>query len=261
MSDALEQVDIPPPVIWKPVQLWTGKQIISVLLRPNKSCPVLINLETKCRNQIKMEGLTNANTPFDPCMDRFDGHLVIRNSELLCGCIDKSIIGDGNKRSMFYVAMRDYGPDEAARCMNRVAKLAARWLANQGFSIGIDDVQPGEQLRKAKEIMIDEGYATCDELIETYKSGKLATDPGSTEEQTLENKVSGVLSRIREDLYQVCAKELDKYNAPLNMSLCGSKGSKINVSQMIACVGQQILNGSRVPNGFGDRSLPHFPKY
>lgn len=39
-----------------------------------------------------------------------------------------------------------------------------------------------------------------------------------------------------------------------------SPGSKINVSQMVACVGQQIIAGHRVPNGFGDRSLPHFPK-
>jgi DNA-directed RNA polymerase III subunit RPC1 len=37
-------------------------------------------------------------------------------------------------------------------------------------------------------------------------------------------------------------------------------GSKINVSQMVACVGQQIIAGSRVPNGFQDRSLPHFKK-
>jgi DNA-directed RNA polymerase III subunit RPC1 len=44
------------------------------------------------------------------------------------------------------------------------------------------------------------------------------------------------------------------------MSLCGSKGSKINVSQMVACVGQQIISGERIPDGFGDRSLPHFPK-
>lgn len=35
-------------------------------------------------------------------------------------------------------------------------------------------------------------------------------------------------------------------------------GSFINISQMIACVGQQALNGKRVPNGFDDRSLPHF---
>lgn len=27
---------------------------------------------------------------------------------------------------------------------------------------------------------------------------------------------------------------------------------------MIACVGQQVVNGQRMPNGFVDRSLPHF---
>lgn len=30
---------------------------------------------------------------------------------------------------------------------------------------------------------------------------------------------------------------------------------------MIACVGQQALNGKRVPNGFENRSLPHFEHY
>src|SRR5260370_20847589 len=37
-------------------------------------------------------------------------------------------------------------------------------------------------------------------------------------------------------------------------------GSVINVCQMAACVGQQIIAGHRVPDGFQDRSLPHFPK-
>ena len=45
------------------------------------------------------------------------------------------------------------------------------------------------------------------------------------------------------------------------MALCGSKGSNINISQMIACVGQQALNGKRVPNGFEDRALPHFERH
>jgi len=48
-------------------------------------------------------------------------------------------------------------------------------------------------------------------------------------------------------------------NSPLIMSQCGSKGSPINISQMVACVGQQSVGGRRAPNGFLDRSLPHFP--
>lgn len=45
------------------------------------------------------------------------------------------------------------------------------------------------------------------------------------------------------------------------MAVCGSKGSFINISQMIACVGQQAISGKRVPNGFEDRSLPHFERH
>ena len=39
------------------------------------------------------------------------------------------------------------------------------------------------------------------------------------------------------------------------------KGSFINISQMIACVGQQAISGKRIPNGFEDRSLPHFSRH
>ena len=55
-------------------------------------------------------------------------------------------------------------------------------------------------------------------------------------------------------------KELSRNNSPLIMANSGSKGSKINVSQMVAVVGQQVIAGKRVPDGFDDRSLPHFPK-
>ena len=38
-------------------------------------------------------------------------------------------------------------------------------------------------------------------------------------------------------------------------------GSFINISQMIACVGQQAISGKRIPNGFEDRALPHFKRH
>jgi hypothetical protein len=39
---------------------------------------------------------------------------------------------------------------------------------------------------------------------------------------------------------------------------CGSKGSAINIAQMVACVGQQSVGGKRCFNGFKQRTLPHF---
>ena len=270
MEDANQMIEIPNPAIMKPVQLWTGKQIFGVLLKPNQSSNINVNLETRCRtfgkdvkdrhNVAFGVSKTAAGHSFHSSFCPNDGFLVIHNSEIMSGVVDKAIIGDGNKKSMFYVVMRDFGVEAAAACMNKIAKLSARWLANQGFSIGIDDVQPGERLRKEKEVTVVKGYSDCDQAIQLSKDGGLPNAPGCNQEKTLESKLSGILSKIRDDVGQVCFQELNKYNAPLIMSLCGSKGSKINVSQMVACVGQQIISGERIPDGFGDRSLPHFPK-
>jgi DNA-directed RNA polymerase II subunit RPB1 len=41
----------------------------------------------------------------------------------------------------------------------------------------------------------------------------------------------------------------------------GSKGSDLNISQMISCLGQQNVDGKRIPYGFEHRTLPHFTKF
>lgn len=45
------------------------------------------------------------------------------------------------------------------------------------------------------------------------------------------------------------------------MSLCGSKGNPLNLSQMIGCVGQQTVGGKRIAYGFLERTLPHFARH
>ncbi|KAJ3348238.1 hypothetical protein HDU83_001425 [Entophlyctis luteolus] len=263
MFDALVDVELPPPTVLKPIQLWTGKQVFSVLLKPNRSMAINVNLETKCRTFEKPKPVSGSKLhpkTLDSSMCPNDGFLVILNSDIMSGVVDKSIIGAENKKSLFYTVLRDYGAVASANCMNRVAKLSARWIANQGFSIGIDDVQPGDVLKREKESLVVGGYAKCDELIQMRQNGQLPTGPGMNEDQTLEREISRVLSGLRDSVGNWCITELNKYNAPLIMTLCGSKGSKINVSQMVALVGQQIISGSRIPDGFIDRSLPHFPK-
>jgi DNA-directed RNA polymerase II subunit RPB1 len=46
-----------------------------------------------------------------------------------------------------------------------------------------------------------------------------------------------------------------------NMIKAGSKGSDVNVSQMVATLGQQAIEGKRIPNGFQHRTLPHFKRF
>lgn len=253
MLEGKGHLDLPPPAILKPVALWTGKQLFSILIRPNKKSPVKVNLDAKCREYMPQAGRA-------PDMCPNDGWLVIRNSEVMCGLMDKSTVGAGKKDSIFYIILRDYGPEEAAGAMNRLARLCARALTNRGFSIGVGDVFPINNLTENKDKLVEDAYKKCDELIATYKAGKLEKAPGCNQEQTLENMISGLLSKVRSEAGDRCVDSLSRNNAPLTMAKSGSKGSAINVAQMTACVGQQIIGGSRVADGFQDRTLPHFHK-
>lgn len=44
------------------------------------------------------------------------------------------------------VITTDFSARAAAAVMNRLAKLSARFVGEQGFSIGIDDVTPAHEL-------------------------------------------------------------------------------------------------------------------
>lgn len=246
-------IDIPPPVIWKPQALWTGKQVFNLLMRPNKQSRVLVNLDAEGKQFKPVNGRAKD-------LDENDAYLVIRNSEVMCGVMDKSTVGDGKKDSVFYVMMRDFGPSHAVQGMNRLAKLSARWLSNEGFSLGINDVTPGDVLKEKKQALIVEAYAKCDTLIKQFQEGKLERDAGCDQEKTMENRIGGILSGVRQAAGEICFEELSRWNAPLLMAKCGSKGSNINVSQMVASVGQQMIGGARVADGFHHRTLPHFPK-
>ena len=236
MGDALLSVDLPTPAIVAPVELWTGKQVFSVLIRPKASDQIFVNLEVAEKQYTK-------NDARAMCPE--DGYVTIQNSEIVSGQLGKATLGSGNKAGLFYVLNSEYGAAVAATAMNRVAKLSARWLGQRGFSVGIDDVTPGHVLQTEKARVVARGYADCDARIAAYKKGTLALQPGCDAEQTLEAEVLGILSTVRETAGAVCLRELPTHNAPLTMALCGSKGSTINISQMVACVEQQAVGGAR----------------
>ena len=248
--DSNMEIELPPPAIMKPRRLWTGKQIFSLIMRPNTKCPVRANLATKGKNY-------TANQ--DMCVR--DSYVIIRNSQLMCGSMDKSTLGSGTKNCIFYIILRDFGENYATKAMWRLARITSYFLMNRGFSFGISDVTPSQRLLEQKQLLLDNGYKKCDEYIMEMKKGTLQCSPGCTPEQTLESVMLKELSGIRELAAKACFRELHPTNSALIMAQSGSKGSNINISQMIACVGQQAINGKRVPNGFEDRALPHFEKF
>ena len=249
----MEAVEIPAPAILKPMELWTGKQVFSILLRPNRDCRVLVNLEMKEKN------FAGSTTRKEDSFCDADGYVLFRNSELLCGNIGKKILG-GSKPGLFFVIIRDASPAAAALAMGRVARLAARWLMNRGMTIGIDDVTPSVEIAAFKSRVTQGKYDLVAEKITEFAEGRLALKPGCTAEQTLEAIINGELGLIRNIVGDVCESELPRMNKPRLMAICGSKGSAINLSQMMLVLGQQNVNGQRIQDGFVRRTLPHFEK-
>jgi len=250
-GDADEEIEVPMPAILKPVPLWTGKQLFSVMIRPNSSVGNLVSFEMKEKNYASDLKLRH----FCPN----DGWVAFRNGELISGNIAKKTIGDGSKTGLLYVLLRDCGSLYAATVMDRFARLCSRFMGHhKGFSIGVSDVTPSEHLQRLKHQILSNGYDKADENIVKYDNGTLELRPGCNLLQSLEEMLNGNLGKLRESAGQEAMKALEWANAPRIMAECGSKGSPLNISQMMACVGQQAVGGHRIENGFVDRTLPHF---
>jgi DNA-directed RNA polymerase III subunit RPC1 len=254
LSDGQEDFEIPMPTVVKPIELWTGKQLFTMLLRSAHG--VMINLQTKERGY---SGYSEKGYSWTEHMCPSDGWVCLEESYLICGQLGKKTLGDGNKKGLIYTVFSNFGSLEAAKVMHRLSKLTSRWLSNYGFTIGLEDVQPSLILIETKDRTVRHGYQECQRHIKTFKEGKLEVTPGSSPEESLEEVLQNELNKVRNTCGDVCFDSLPPMNKTVVMAQAGSKGSNLNISQMVAALGQQVISGSRVPDGFTKRSLPHFP--
>ena len=74
-------------------------------------------------------------------------------------------------------------------------------------------------------------------------------------------KVNSILNEALEEAGKSGQKTLNKNNHFVTMVNAGSKGSILNLSFMISCLGQQNVNSKRIPYGLDYRTLPHFQKF
>jgi DNA-directed RNA polymerase III subunit RPC1 len=77
-------------IVLQPIELWTGKQLFSVLVRPHAKVRVYVNLTVKEKSYTKpnKEGEREKEA-----MCPNDGLVYFRNSELLSGQLGKATLG------------------------------------------------------------------------------------------------------------------------------------------------------------------------
>ncbi|KAF2170224.1 hypothetical protein M409DRAFT_64556 [Zasmidium cellare ATCC 36951] len=231
---------VPPPAIIKPVPRWTGKQIISLAL------PSGLNIMRPKENHI-------------PLREEKDDGLVVMNGELIWGRMVKGIVG-ASGGGVVHCIFNDRGPDATVEFFTAAQRIVCYWLLHNGFSVGIGDTIPDAEMVEliGKEVL-DQKH-TIDEYVKEVETGNMETLPGMTIRETFESKTKAALDNARNKGGDVAYQRMRPCNNVGTMVKSGSKGSTTNVSQMTAAVGQQSLEGKRLPFGFKDRVLPHFPK-
>jgi DNA-directed RNA polymerase II subunit RPB1 len=240
---------IPIPAIIKPQELWTGKQLLSVILPK-------INLKATSNHGPPKDGngKTMPNT-----FNMYDHYVTIQEGELLEGRICKKTIGSG-MGGLIHTSWLDAGHEDTARFMIQVQQLVNHWVLQSSFSIGaIDAVADSDTMRQI-ESTIDKAKKQVQDLVRQGQMGTLEIQPGRTMIESFEQLVNKVLNTARDHAGKSAQSSLDETNSVKAMVTAGSKGSFINISQIIACVGQQNVEGKRIPYGFKKRTLPHFSK-
>ncbi|ODV63115.1 DNA-directed RNA polymerase I core subunit RPA190, partial [Ascoidea rubescens DSM 1968] len=256
------------PAILKPVPLWTGKQIISTILlniKPLNTPGINLTSENKIKNEYWGNG-SKENT------------VLFKDGELLCGILDKSQYG-ATKYGIIHALHEIYGPDVSSNCLSVFSKLFTTFNQENGLTCGMDDLRltpEGDEWRKdilketgdlgrliasdvanlSKDVSVDDP-----ELLKRLEEISRDANKIAVLDNSYKTSLSGIKSRVDKKCVPDGTMKKFPSNAMQMMSLSGAKGTPVNVSQIMCLLGQQELEGKRVPLMVSGKSLPSFPSY
>lgn len=251
LPDSLERIHTLPPTIVKPVPLWTGKQVISTLLLNLTLGRCQLNLTAKGKVGVRM----------------WKGHeeeaMVNFVSGYLCtGVMDKAQIGDA-AYGMIHAVFELYGPETAGKLLTALSRLLTRYDQYIGFTCRMDDILVTPEADARRRALIDESKSEGRKVVAEFAGIADIEDRASiktalericrSEEQSrgLDGAFKGKMNGLTSKIIDTCLPDGQLRPFPHNnMSLMtgsGAKGSMVNFSQISGCLGQQELEGRRVP--------------
>ena len=186
--------------------------------------------------------------------------LEIRNGEYIRGQMDKSVLGAGTKGLLQRVC-NDFGNMASAKFVDDLQNVVTEYMKSTAFSVGISDLISDQKTNDEIIKVITQKKQDVKNLIDQTQIGLFENNTGKTNEEEFETQVNSILNQATSESGKIGLKNLGKNNRFVTMVNAGSKGSDLNISFMISCLGQQNVDGKRIPYGFEHRTLPHFNKY
>ena len=186
--------------------------------------------------------------------------LEIKNGTYLRGQMDKGVLGGGTK-GIIQRSCNDFGNMCASNFIDDLQNIITEYMKSSSFSVGISDLISNDTTNQSIVKVITDKKADVKNLIDQTQMGVFENNTGKSNEQEFETQVNNILNQASAEASKIGLKSLDKDNRFIIMVNAGSKGSDLNISQMISCLGQQNIDGKRIPYGFDQRTLPHFTKF
>ena len=255
------------PAIVKPRALWTGKQIITSVLK---------NITPSSHSGLNMQG--KSQTTGDRWGDDSEGCALINDGEFLCGILDKAHLGPSGG-GFVHAVHEAFGHTIAGRLLSILGRLLTKFLHMRAFTCGMDDLhltkrgdlKRAEILKQAETIGLEVAakYVTLDnssQLNEKELRRRLREVLKDNEKQSgLDNVYKTRNSTLSSDITSAClpaglSKPFPK-NQMQTMTTSGAKGSSVNANLISCNLGQQVLEGRRVPVMVSGKTLPSFKPF
>ncbi|KAI5189336.1 DNA-directed RNA polymerase I subunit RPA1 [Nematocida sp. AWRm77] len=241
-----EKIVLPPPAVLRPVQMYTGKQAISTVIA-NTGVAVTLEQKSKLGDVVR-----------------------ICRGELLTGTFDKAQIG-ASSFGLVHAANEMHGGAVANTLLTSLGKMLNRALHVFGYSCTMEDLAIQEDAEQHRHGEIERGSVRGAEAGEKFLEehpaymAETAMAVGKAEfpekKKDLDSKIREVTGEISSQVLDIATHGLAVQRAANRiymMVASGAKGSLVNLGQIISMLGQQELEGMRVPLMCTGRTLPTF---
>ena len=176
------------------------------------------------------------------------------------GPIDKGVLNKGTK-GIIHQIFADKGSEACSDFLDNLQNLIVTFLVQTGFSVGLSDLIADPVTETKILDTIKRKKEEVSHISRSIHTGEFENKTSRTHRDVFEDRVNSILNTAIKEAGKIGLQSLSWDNRMTNMVKSGSKGKPLNVSQMVACLGQVNVDGSRIPYGYEGRTLPHFQRY
>jgi DNA-directed RNA polymerase II subunit RPB1 len=184
----------------------------------------------------------------------------IQNGRYLGGQMEKSIMASASK-GILHRIINNFSNETCVQFIDDLQNIITEYMKTSSFSVGISDLIANNTTKQEILHTVHKQKQDVQSLIQELHLGIYENNSAYSNAMDFETRVNNILNKATEQAGKIGRNSLSKSNRFLMIVNSGSKGSPINISQMLSCLGQQSVEGKRVPYGFEHRTLPHFSKY